>query len=1255
MPPSPQPAYVPLRVHGHHSLLTGVDAPAALLARAAGLELPALALTDVDTLAGTVDLLKAAARGGVRPIVGAELSDPSGAPGRVVALVESERGWRNLCKLVSARQIGADPGEAGARTDGGARFDLAASAARYAEGLVLVVDHPRLLIALHGRVARERLFAGISPAALRAARARKSDADAGARGWAELAEGKVPPPERPVAARELCAAARAVGAAILAVPDVWYATPSGAREQRVRVAVKHNALLDDLPEAWLAPPPAHLMAFAELRELYADLPDVPGPFQRHRRRRSGAPECLMRTLAVAERCSYTPPLGGVLFPEIELESGETPWSRLYQLAFEGATRRFRPLRPEVVRRLDYELGTIEKLGFAAYFLLVVKIADFARARGIPSVGRGSAADSLVAYCLGLTDADPLRYRLPFERFLNPARRDRPDIDLDFCWRRRDEVLAHVYEAFGPERTAMIATLATFGLRSAFREAALVHGLPPAEVNRWSRRLPWAESNAAADWPVESGGSVPGSQVSDPPRDSLPAAPFRGSDTCEPGTVPAADSTPTSLTPHPDPRGGTEPGTHPPTSDDATENGTQRAEAGRCEPGTLPPRSRMELARENVVARALVRTPECRAFPFEDERWRAALESARGLLGTPRHFGLHPGGVVVSPGAITDVVSCRRAAKGVVVTEFDKDAVEALGLVKMDLLGNRALTTLADATAELARQGVAIDLERLPEDDPATAALLREGRTLGCFQIESPGMRNLLQQTRAADMDAVIRAVALIRPGPASSGMKDAFVRRARGLEPAHAPHPRLTELLWETHGVMLYQEDVMQTAALLAGLDLPEADLLRRTLQKRHGAGLEPLRARFLEGAAGNGVARADAERVWQLIANFSSFAFCKAHAVTYGRIAYRAAWLKAHHPAVYLTAFLMSETGYYEPRVYVEEARRLGVPILGPDVNRSGATFAVERAAGGVLALRVGLGQVKGLSQAAIERLLEQRAQAGPFLSLPDLLERCALHVDEAAALVSCGALDGFDRTRPELLWRLHLLRAPARRAPPERADDELTADLDRARLDACRATPRTRAADALERARGRTGGWSQRGLGLGAAELERGQSASLFPAPDTPGLVLPGLPDLDPRTRGLTEMELLGFPLARHPVQLLPCPADARLAQRFGSLRAAERPRRGELRPVNPRPCSAVAQLPGGRVTLRGWLAATRRVRTEAGEWMRFLTLEDESGLAEVVLFPDVYRRDGARLVDRGPHCVTGVVEDHFGACTLRTEALW
>ena len=648
-----------------------------------------------------------------------------------------------------------------------------------------------------------------------------------------------------------------------------------------------------------------------------------------------------------------------------------------------------------------------------------------------------------------------------------------------------------------------------------------------------------------------------------------------------------------------------------------------------------------------------------------------LRAADALLDTPRHFGLHPGGVVVSPGPITDFTACHASAKGPIAAQFDKDAIEAIGLVKMDLLGNRALTTLDDCLVELASRGIEPDLAELPEDDPDTAELLRTGRTLGCFQVESPGMRNLLQQTGSATMDDVIQAVALIRPGPAGAGMKDAYVRRFRGLEPPTAPHPRLTELLWDTHGIMLYQEDVMQAATLLAGMDLTEADLLRRTLQKQHGRELGPLRQRFIEGAGENGVDTEDALRVWELIANFVSFAFCKAHAVTYGRIAYRAVWLKAHHPAVYMAAFLASETGYYQPRVYVEEARRLGVPILPPDVNRSADTFAVEWVERGPArssaasagprgssepCLRVGLRQVKGLSERLRRTLLEQRERS-PFLSLTDLLERTGARVDEAANLIRCGALDSFDRTRPELLWRLHLLAEPQRRAPRDQA-------LDLAQLDACRATPQSRTRDVIGEARSRTAGWRGRGLGVGNAELGPGETASLFPAPETPALVLPGLPDFDAHTRGLLEFELLGLTVHEHPTVLFPCPADERIAalvEASGSgpataeRRALRVPLPGGVRPVNPITCGEVAGRSHGRVTVRGWLAASRRVRTASGEWMRFLTLEDETGLAEVVVFPDAYRRDGHRLAVRGVQCVTGIVEDHMGAFTVHAERIW
>ena len=1221
--------YAPLRCHGHHALLTGVGAPEAWLERAAELGLPVLALPEVDSLAGLVELLEAAAEGPVRPLVACELTDGGDRPGRVVALVESEVGYRNLCRLVTRRRLGHSPGEAGpdspsAEEHPGASFDLVQELAAHQEGLLLLADHPRLLLALNGRVEPRRLLALLSPAApglggLRDPRAAGQGPRNTHRGGAgrpakpsaskDLAEEatslsgtRTPPPAPPAAARTLLEAALATGAGLLVAPDAWYLHPEQAEDHAVRVAIKHGALLEGLPEKWLACRPAHLPSVDELAARVERIPDVPGawPLDDAARRRvreafpeldprwAELPPALARGLVVAAHCRYAPPLGGVHFPEVELEDGETPYSRLCTLALDGARRRFRPLRPEVLHRLDHELSTIQRLGFAPYFLLVEGIGAFARAQGIPCVGRGSAADSLVAYCLGLTDADPFRYRLPFERFLNPARRDRPDIDLDFCWRRRDEILDHVFELFGAERTAMIATLNRFGLRSAFREAALVHGIPPAEINPWSARLPMflgesAQSNASDALPHETEGS-------------------------------------------------------------AADGGAQRVAEG-------PPLP------EGRLLRTLAGLPETRGFPLEDPRFRRALAAAEALLDAPRHFGLHPGGVVVAPGPIDAFVPCQPSAKGPVVTQLDKDGVEAIGLVKMDLLGNRVLTTLADCLELLREQGVEVDLEDLPEDDPATARTLREGRTLACFQVESPGMRHLLQQTGAHRMDDVIQAVALIRPGPSGSGMKDAYVRRFRGLEEPAPPHPRVEDLLADTHGVMLYQEDVMQVASRVAGLELTEADQLRRALQKRRFDELAPLRERFMAGAHSQGLAEDEATALWDRLAGFASFAFCKAHAVTYGRLSYRSAWLKTHHPAPFLTAFLLSETGYYPSRVYVEEARRLGVRILGPDVNRSGPGFQLERGAG-PLALRVGLGRARGLSEATLERLLESRAAEGPFLSLPDFLERTAARRDETETLIRVGAFDAFDRTRPELLWRLHLLLEPQGRAPRE-------AGLDGRALAACQDGRSARSG--LE-------GWSGRGLGVDGGALQPGETASLFAPPPPEAVVLPGLPGPDARERGQEEFRLLGLTLASHPVDLFPCPGEERaralLGRGPGEARGdfhsrgpeerdpeEEKPeeQRSGLRPVNPCPCARLAERVGARITLRGWPAATRRARTDRGELMRFLTLEDPSGMAEVVLFPDVYRRDGHLLDLDAVVLVTGVVEDQLGACALRAERLW
>ncbi|MEC7724511.1 MAG: DNA polymerase III subunit alpha, partial [Planctomycetota bacterium] len=433
----------------------------------------------------------------------------------------------------------------------------------------------------------------------------------------------------------------------------------------------------------------------------------------------------------------------------------------------------------------------------------------------------------MAHCLGLTDADPLRYGLLFERFLNPGRSDLPDIDLDFCWRRRDELIEAVYEHFGRDHVAMIATYNTFGPRAAYQEAAKVRGVPPEEAARRSKRLPWHGSRGV----------------------------------------------------------------------DLTETVAQT-------PGFLGEGAGRDRA----------------ALPADVER--RLVQLAQQLLSAPRHLGVHPGGVVITPEPVALHAPLERAAKGVVVTQYDMHFVEGLGMVKIDLLGNRALSIVHDCVTSLAGLGVRVpDLHEIPEDDERAAQLLQSGGTLGCFQVESPAMRTLLQQMGAATMDRVIQAVALVRPGPASSGMKEAFIRRARGLEPPSAAHPLLLEVFEDTFGIMLYQEDVIRAAMAVAGLDATASDVLRRELGKRGRS--EEMRGEadaFVVAGLRRGLPRQAAEQIWAEMARFAAYSFCKAHSVTYGRLAYRCVYLKARWPAAFLCAMLRNEAGYFAPGVYAEE-----------------------------------------------------------------------------------------------------------------------------------------------------------------------------------------------------------------------------------------------------------------------------------------------------------------------------------------------
>lgn len=559
---------------------------------------------------------------------------------------------------------------------------------------------------------------------------------------------------------------------------------------------------------------------------------------------------------------------------------------------------------------------------------------------------------------------------------------------------------------------------------------------------------------------------------------------------------------------------------------------------------------------------------------------AALDLARRIQGFPRHLSVHCGGVVITPDPVRRHAPLLRAEKGVVITVYDKDAVERVGLVKIDLLGNRTLSTVAEAAAlaEL-RAGRPVDPEALPDQDPETFALVRAGRTVGCGQLESPAMRHLLVQMKPSCVRHLMQALALVRPGAAGEGAKEVFLRRRRGIEPEPVLSPALARVLAEAHGVMLYEDDVLRVACAASGIAPAEADRLRRAVLGKAGipsGEAARLRARFLEGCDRTGFGRAAGARLLRRFEKFKGYGFCRAHAASYAVLAYAAAYLKTHHPAAFWTAALNHNAGMYPRWVLVEEAKRAGVAVRPPCVNRSGPEFTLEEEG-----IRAGLSAVAGLSHGTVERILA----AAPFASHEDLAARVRPGREELERLVRCGALDFTGLPRRRLLWWIYT--AYARKRPPA-----------------------ARAAEAGPPLFGR----------IPAAPAVRAAASA------------PPLPPMPPEEQWKDEWELMGFTCGPHPLAGMRADLEKR-----GVTKSTALPRRA-----------------GRTVRLAGVIAAARRVRTTRGEVMQFLTLDDEAGVFEAVLFPDAWRRYRRLLDGPGPYLVEGTVEDRFGALAVTVERL-
>jgi DNA-directed DNA polymerase III PolC len=856
--------------------LEGVAAPLELAQAAAQAGQSALALTDHHRLTGAVEFVEACQTVGVRPLLGLTLDvqppkeillNITARP--LVLLAMDLTGWTSLCRLSTAAQQAealSIPFEQLAQNAAGVlcltggtrglltRLIKAGQAAQAARWLTEL-----------GRIFTDRLYVELQRHV----------------------------PDDDFTLVHLAELAKAQRVHTVATHSHFYLKPEDADLQRVLTAIRLIQPLAELSDESLAPPGAHWLTPAEMAERFADYP-----------------EALWASQEIAARCQLELPLGTLHYPEVDLPPGRTAVDLLREKAYAGARERYGNISPDLQARLEHELGVIGERGYAPLFLIMEDVLRYARLTGVPISSRGSAASSLVAHCLGLTSPDPIRLNLYFERFLNPARSTPPDIDTDLCSRRREGVIQYVFDRYGAERVAMVATINRFRERSALRETAKAYDLPPEEISDLVEALPERWWGPAAE------------------RRKTPDDPF--------------------------------------------------AALAQRYPAPL---------------------------------YRAVFRSAARLMRMPRHLSVHPGGVVIAPGPMTDRVPTQPANNGLTITQFDMDAIERMGLIKMDLLGIRGLTVLGDVVealqaAEPRRYAAPLDaLESIPDDDLDTGELVRTARTIGCFQIESPGMRDTLKEINARSVDDLMTALALYRPGPLTGGLKGAFVRRYLQQEKVEHLHPALEPLLTDTHGVILYQEQVLRIAHELAGLSLADADLLRRAMSHFDpGKQMKTLQEKFIAGAwAHGGVPPEIGARVWDLMAAFAGYGFPKAHAASYAQVAWRAAWCKAHVPAEFMAAVLANWGGFYPQRVYLTEARRLGLKLHPPHLNHSQREFTVVYQAGEPH-LYMGLNQVRELTQRTQQKVLQGR----PFHSLQDFLVRVDPRLQEAENLIRVGALDG-------------------------------------------------------------------------------------------------------------------------------------------------------------------------------------------------------------------------------------------------------
>ena len=881
-------AFVHLHVHSEYSLLDATCRVSELVGRAAELGMPALALTDHGVLSGAIKFYQAARDQGIKPLLGCELyvapgsrKDRDARQGQtyyhLVTLAADMGGWRNLLALVNK-----------AHTEGfyyKPRVDLELLD-RHSKGLIA-------LSACESGEVQKLLLKGRKKEALKAA-GRLSEIFPG-RFYLELQDHGLERSRSLI--RGQLELARRLGLPYVASADVHYISPDDREAHQVLINIQGGKRLGGPDARSFDGDGYHFLTEEEIRGRFRELP-----------------EAVDRTLEVADRCELELSFGKHLLPDFPVpEEFSSPQEYLAHLAWQGAKARFgEPLPEEVKERLSYELSVIERMGLASYFLIVQDFVRYAREQKIPvGPGRGSAAGSLVAYVLGITQVDPLRWGLLFERFLNPDRVSLPDIDIDFCIRGRDEVIRYAAQRYGQDHLAQIGTFDRMASRSVVRDVARVLGLPYEKADRIAKKIPFG----------------------------------------------------------------------------------------------MP------------LDQALEKIPDLKELEAGDAEARRLFAIARKLEGLLRNASTHAAGVVISPEPLEKYVPLLRLPDGQFVTQFDMHDLEALGLLKMDFLGLRNLTLLDDVCRLVeARAGVRTELSEIPLDDPATFELIRSGRTTGVFQLESAGMRALIRRLEPTEFRELIAILALYRPGPLESGMAEDYIERKHGRQPITYPHPSVEDILAETYGLPIYQDQVMLMAQRLAGFTLAEADLLRKAMGKKKPEVMAEMEARFVTGCVKNGIPEESARAIFADIEKFARYGFNKAHATSYAFITYWTAYFKAHFPTEFMAALLSSvQDNTDKLAAYIGECREMGIQVLPPDINESEVEFTPV----GEGVIRFGLAAIKHVGRAAVEAILEAR-RTGPFTGFFDFCSRVdpeRVNRETVECLIKAGAFDRFGPSRKGLL----------------------------------------------------------------------------------------------------------------------------------------------------------------------------------------------------------------------------------------------